>query len=32
MATFVPMDDQDYLDEDQYGHSGTEDHAPRNSE
>ncbi len=28
---FVPMDDQDFLDSDAFGHSGQTDHAPRDS-
>jgi len=29
MNDFVPMDDQDFLDSDAFGHSGETDHAPR---
>lgn len=31
-ADFVPMDHQEYLDTDPYGHAGTPGHAPRKSE
>ena len=32
LAEFVPMDDQGFLDTDEYGNAGTQDHAPRATE